>query len=148
MNRICGSKKSSSDVVKDSNGALITDIDKKIERWAEHFDSLLNRPDSNMPELTNAMGQPFENVSTDPPTQEEVNLAISKLKRNKSAGCDNIQPELYKYGGAKLRTCIKNLLTDIWKENVSRKSGKPRLWYPSIRKVIRHPVQTTGEYHS
>lgn len=55
------------DMCKDKDGALITEEDKVLERWKEHFSDLLNT-EENVPRTT----EPHESMNeeaTEPPTR-------------------------------------------------------------------------------
>ena len=57
---------------------------KLLERWAEHFDTVLNRPSTINEEAINRLPQvPVDESLADPPTEEEVSKAIKRL----SSGC-------------------------------------------------------------
>jgi hypothetical protein len=61
------------------------------------------------------------------PSASEVELAIDKLKRHKSAGTDEIPAELIKAGGGTICLEIHKLITSIWK-----KEKLPEEWKESI----------------
>ena len=48
------------------------------------------------------------------PSAFEVDLAIAKLKSNKSPGIDQIPAELIKEGGRTIRCQIHKLIVSIW----------------------------------
>jgi hypothetical protein len=48
------------------------------------------------------------------PSRREVEIAIAKLKRYKSLGCDQILPELIQAGGEILWSHIHNFINSIW----------------------------------
>ena len=51
-----------------------------------------------------------------PPTEEELESALSKLKRRKAGGQSGILPELVLYGGAVLWDRLLDLIKDVWEE--------------------------------
>ncbi|PFX27511.1 Craniofacial development protein 2 [Stylophora pistillata] len=56
---------------------LISDKEKILERWAEHFHSVLNRPSNINEEAIDRLPQvPISNALADPPTEAEVAKAI------------------------------------------------------------------------
>ena len=62
---------------------------------AEHFSKILKRPDpENPPDITPASED--LDISTNPPTQEEIIKAIKSPKSNKSLGQDASKVELFK----------------------------------------------------
>ncbi|KAH7700623.1 reverse transcriptase [Aphelenchoides avenae] len=63
--------------------------------WRRHFQELLNRPPPDGPEFVPPF-KPEYAVSSDPPDVEEVRRALAKLRNNKAAGPDDVQPELLK----------------------------------------------------
>ena len=78
-----------------------------LARWNEYFNDLLNK--NNSQEHTAAdsvsiqfIGGPIVD-KIDPPTLEELEIAIKKLKNNKALGADGITAELMKQGGLELK---------------------------------------------
>jgi len=99
---------------------LITDKELILERWAEHFDSVLNRPSAINDEAINRLPQIAINEALDqPPIFEEVIKAIKQLSSGKSPGTDAIPAEIYKEGGEALSNKLLQLFELIWsKENI------------------------------
>jgi hypothetical protein len=71
-NEIVGKKTIRTSLVKDENEDVISDPQKADERWASHFEKVLNRPRPDDPEVV--PDKPFLqiDVSADPPSTEEV----------------------------------------------------------------------------
>ena len=81
----------------------ITETNEILKRWAEHFDSVLNRPSNiNNDSIEQLSQTPIDHSLEDPPTLEETQVAIKQLSLNKSPGQDSIPAEIYVYGGDKL----------------------------------------------
>ena len=112
LQEIC-SEDPSIDTVKDENGKFISDTNEKIKQWAKHFENLLNRPTAN-PASLNIRSQSLAQADTNPPSPEEIMLAIAKLKTNKAAGDDKLPPELFIYGMHELLPHFQDLLLSIW----------------------------------
>ncbi|VDP38292.1 unnamed protein product [Schistosoma curassoni] len=75
--------------VKDKEGRPITDIQEQRDRWVEYFEEILNRPAPiNPPDIEAA----HTNLPIDvnPPTKEEIIMAVRQIKIVKAAGPDNI----------------------------------------------------------
>ena len=47
-------------------------------------------------------------------TNEEVEMAVYKLKKNKAPGTDNIPAELFKYGGNEIVKHLHTIIKEIW----------------------------------
>jgi sorting nexin-29 len=71
-----------------------------------------------------------------PPTLEEVEKEIKKLKKHKAAETDNIPAELYKYGGNELVKHLHTIIKEIW-----LKEKMPTDWNSSII----CPIQKLGD---
>ena len=97
------SQQKSSTSVRDKDGKFITDPQKKLERWKEHFEELLNHPISDtpvpIPDENNNSEIYFPDLPLDPPTADEIQKGLSKLKNHKAGGVDEISNEQLKYGG-------------------------------------------------
>ena len=87
--------------ILDANGALISNKQRKLQRWREHFDLLLNRPQAvPSDELQQAASEAVEDpdISCGAPTEEEIIAGLRKLKNGKAPGCCGIPPEMLKEG--------------------------------------------------
>ncbi|KAK3887593.1 hypothetical protein Pcinc_008297 [Petrolisthes cinctipes] len=74
-----------------------------LERWAEHFDSVLNRPSSINNEVIARLPQVAINPDLDiPPSVEEVAKAFKQMSSGKAPGPDAIPAEVFKFGGPTL----------------------------------------------
>jgi len=86
--------------------------------------------------------------TAEPPVPEpsafEVELAIAKLKSHKSPGIDQIPAELFKTELEQFTMKSINLLFLFGIRRNCLRSGRSRLLYPSIRRVI---VVIIGAYH-
>ena len=80
--------------------SLLTDRTQILERWAEHFSSVLNRPSSINDEAIARLPEMETNHELDqPPTEQEVRKAINQMSSGKAPGQDAIPAEIYKAGG-------------------------------------------------
>jgi hypothetical protein len=70
------------------------------------------------------------------PSHHEVEIAISKLKKDKSPGSDQIPAELYQAGGETLVSVIHKLINSIW-----NKEEMHDQWKESI--IV--PIHKTGD---
>ena len=96
---------------------LITEQDKVLERWAEHFCGVLNRPSSISKEAIDNLPQVPINETLDiPPSTEDVVKAVKQLSDGKAAGKDSIPAEVFKFGGPTLISKVTELFQLIWKE--------------------------------
>ena len=81
--------------IRDKNGTVLTGVDKQLNRWAEHFGDLLNRPrPQNQPDI-----QPAEEdllINCNKPTREDIKCAIGHIQNGKAAGPDGIPAETLK----------------------------------------------------
>ena len=78
---------------------LLTEKDQILERWAEHFNQVLNRPDEiNDAAIASLSQTAINDELDDPPTEDEVKKAIKQLSCGKAPGPDAIHAEVYKSG--------------------------------------------------
>ena len=95
---------SSSPLLSADGTTLITEKSRILEKWAEHFDAVLNRPSHINEEAINRLPEVDINHKMDtPPTLPEVKKAIHQLSSGKAPGADAIPAEVYKHAGPQLR---------------------------------------------
>ena len=106
--------------VRSAEGVLLKDLPAINERWAQHFNTLLNQRNPIDPSILDNIPNALqaENLNDQPEFSETVR-AINSLKNNKSPGPDGIPSELIKEGGRPLHQRLHNLIKTIWiKENI------------------------------
>ena len=109
-----GSKKNTTETVKSATGECITDTNKVMTRWAEHFSQLLNSDETPKP-INQAYTPPkiMEATPQEALTKRETAEAIRGLQKRRAGGCDQISPELYIEGGDALTDMVKSLLDSV-----------------------------------
>ena len=94
---------------------LLTDCSQILDRWAEHFDIILNRPSTINDAAIDRLPQIETNMELDePPTLQETSKAINQLSSGKAPGTDAIPAEIYKTGGPMLNQKLTELFTSFW----------------------------------
>lgn len=105
----------SSPLLSSDGSCLITDKEEILQRWAEHFDNVLNRPSSINEEAIQRLPQVTINTALDdPPNFDEVTTAIQQLSSGKAPGSDAIPAEIYKEGGQAVTEKLLQLFLLIW----------------------------------
>ena len=101
--------------VRSIYGDLIKNKELILERLAEYLQNLLNKVHITDPGFLDDLPTlPIIPKLDDPPSFDEVERAILRLKDNKAAGPDNIPPEVIKYGGCALHRRLHNFILDCW----------------------------------
>ncbi|VDP09127.1 unnamed protein product [Schistosoma mattheei] len=132
----------------------ITNIHRRLGRWAEFFEGQFNW--SAAPGRSVKLSCPPWPVTTDPPNEAEVVKDLRLLKRYKSPGPDDLPPALFKDGGDFLVKELTALFTKVWKLESVPTSWNESIVVPIFRKGSRHSgdkstsdcVQTTGLRHT
>jgi hypothetical protein len=113
--RLCNQKPTTSGPVRDKQGKLLTNEKDKEQRWKEHFEEVLNRPEpTTMADIKDPTSE--LNINTDPPTQEEIESAVKTLKNGKSPGDDQLNPELFKADPHTAAQALYPLFKAVWEE--------------------------------
>ncbi|KAL8581920.1 hypothetical protein ACOMHN_010294 [Nucella lapillus] len=100
---VYGPPQKSAAPIRNLQGELLTDNEAINRRWSEHFEQLLNRPSSIDPNVIEQIqSRPLQMELDDPPTNDGVARAIAQLQCGKSAGPDDIPPEVFKAGSQPL----------------------------------------------
>nr|VZH92767.1 unnamed protein product [Spirometra erinaceieuropaei] len=79
---------------------LLTEMSQILQRWAEHFRGVLNRPSAIFDADNDHLPQVETNVDLDtPPSLQETIRTGQQLSSGKVPGSDAFPAEVYKYGG-------------------------------------------------
>jgi hypothetical protein len=116
--------KQRTDFCRNKEGYLIGNKEGIKNRWKEYFQDLLSQSpvqETDNTEIQNTATQTEEEV--EPPTLEEVRIAVHSLKNNKAPGVDRIPAEIYKIGGPALQARVHNLIKTIWMKEIIPKIG-------------------------
>ena len=111
--QLSGKATNTNQAVKDKSGKLLTAEKEVTNRWKQHFEEVLNRPE---PEI-GASPEPSADldINTEPPSEREVRVAIQGLKLNKAPGGDQITAEMLIADINTASVVITNLFKRIWK---------------------------------
>ncbi|KAK7010213.1 craniofacial development protein 2 [Biomphalaria glabrata] len=92
---LAGRNTNTSKPVKDKQGKIITSDVGQKDRWAEHFQEILNRhPPESIPDIPPTTEE--IDFNTGPPTKGEIIKAIKNAKKGKAPGPDGIPVEALK----------------------------------------------------
>nr|KAG5693079.1 hypothetical protein BaRGS_010638 [Batillaria attramentaria] len=101
--------------IKDKQGQTIIDSERQLERWADHFEELLNRPAPANPPTIPEAERDLE-IDCGAPTKQEIVRAIKKMKNGKAAGPDGIPAEALKADVETTAEMLLPLFEKIWNE--------------------------------
>ena len=88
---------------------------KILDKFADHFDQLLNNPRDLTEEAKEALVQRSAVSSLDePPNLDELMVVIRTTQDGKAPGRDGIPAEVWKFGGVQLTNCLHKLIQEIW----------------------------------
>ena len=109
--KLAGKFKKSERPIRDKNGTVLTGVDKQLNRWAEHFGELLNRPRPH--------NQPAEEdllIKGNKPIREEIKRAIGHIQNVKAAGPDDIPTEALKGDVTTSVDMLYSIFEEIWEK--------------------------------
>ena len=103
--------------VRKNDGELTDGPSEVLQRWYQHFSNLLNQQSNFDEEVIQRMPTvpPYHEFDR-PPSMEELEVALSRLKKRKAGGKTGILPELLLCGGPVLRGRLLQLMQDIWRD--------------------------------
>jgi len=105
-----------SPLLSEDGTKLITDKSGILDRWAEHFESVLNMPSTISDEAINRLPQaPIDNTLDNPPSATETEKAIKQMSTGKAPGADTISAEIYKAAGKLTIQKMTELFQSMWK---------------------------------
>ncbi|BHF63558.1 hypothetical protein SprV_0200655200 [Sparganum proliferum] len=96
---------------------LLTEKTQILQRWAEHFRGVLNRPSAISDAAIDRLPQVETNADLDlPPSLQETIRAVQQLSSGKASGSDAIPAEVYKHGGPQLMDHLTALFQEMWRQ--------------------------------
>nr|VZI02592.1 unnamed protein product [Spirometra erinaceieuropaei] len=96
---------------------LLTEKTQILQRWAEHFRGVLNRPSVISDAAIERLPQVETNVDLDlPPSLQETIRAVQQLSSGKAPGSNAIPAEVYKHGGPQLTDRLTALFQEMWRQ--------------------------------
>jgi len=117
-----------------------------LERWREHFNNVLNIPSSFRENIVDSLTQePTREWMRTPPTIEEIETAMLKLKFKKAGGGNDILPEMVRCGSRVLAQWLTDVVTKIWQEGGEIQAWKDAVMVPYPKMGIYLFVTTGGE---
>ena len=116
LKAVYGPVKPCSTPVRDIDGTLLTDKAHILKRWADHFQTVLNRP-SNFDDcvLDELPGWPVDEGLDAVPTLDEVRKSVGQMSSGKAPGTDGMTAEVLKNGNSCLLEHLTKLFGTIWK---------------------------------
>ncbi|KAI8516527.1 hypothetical protein Bbelb_051080 [Branchiostoma belcheri] len=103
--------------LKSLSGETITDREKQMERWLEHYSELYSRENTINESALDSIDTLSVLWDLDAaPTLEEVSKAIDSLRSGKAPGMDGIPPEVIKSAKGVLLPELHDLLCQCWEE--------------------------------
>nr|VZI14470.1 unnamed protein product [Spirometra erinaceieuropaei] len=96
---------------------LLTEKTQILQRWAEHFRGVLNRP----PIISDAAIARLPQVETNAdldllPSLQETIRSVQQLSSGKAPGSNAIPAEVYKHGGPLLMDHLTALFQEMWRQ--------------------------------
>lgn len=105
-------------MLKDENGQRLISAREQLGRWRRHFceafsgqqnDSLEDDGNQNENQRTQLL-----RIDDRPPSEAEIKHSIMQIKNGKSAGSDNIAPELLKAMPATVAKILQPIIRTVW----------------------------------
>ena len=116
--------------VNDENGNTCSTLRQQQARWRRHFSKVLNIVSQfDEEELRKVRQRPVRSHMAKPPTVEELDEAINKLKSRKAAGQTSILPEMIR--GASYDDDFLNSLLELV-QLVWREGKVPQDWMDAV----------------
>nr|VZI19291.1 unnamed protein product [Spirometra erinaceieuropaei] len=109
--------KGTASLLNADGNTLLTEKTQILQRWAEHFRGVLNRPSVISDAAIERLPQVETNVDLDlPPSLQETIRAVQQLSSGKAPGSDAISAEVYKHGGPQLMNHLTALFQEMWRQ--------------------------------
>lgn len=114
------SKSAASVPIEDENGRKVTDKKEQLEVWKRHFERTLNTTHDNATDAFIFRDHHNINmqINNGPPSAQEIESAINRMKNGKAPGNDGLPIECFKADPAKMSSILHPLFTRIWDDEI------------------------------
>ena len=109
-----------------------------LDIWRDYFKDLLNQPPPRVPPLSHVQRATYD-ISTNPPTLEEVVAVVRNMKNGRAAGDDGIPAEALKALPPSGIRSLHSIIVDIWTTGLI-----PDTWRPAIIVPLHKKGSTTS----
>ena len=106
-------KQGMSSTIQDKSGKCLTAEKEILSRWTEYCSELYNYESCGDNTVLDYSQPPEEDLQ--PILREEVEIEVASLKKDKSAGVDNIPAELVQAGGETMIDVFTEICNRIWR---------------------------------
>ena len=117
LKAVYGPKVKATSSIKSKDGVTLTEPTQILNRWAEHFNGVLNQDSEFDMSVLQDIPQWDVNMSLmSLPTLEEVLACIKQQNSGKAPGADGIPPDIYIHGGDAVAEELLVLFTKVWED--------------------------------
>ena len=103
--------------LKKANGEVTRSPEEVKAMWYQHFYRVLTiRSDYSHDVVEEFPALPVDPALDEPPSQDNLLLALRRMKRGKAGGQTGILPELLIAGGEELITRMLKVMEGVWRE--------------------------------
>nr|VZI05050.1 unnamed protein product [Spirometra erinaceieuropaei] len=96
---------------------ILTEKTQILQRWAEHFRGVHNRPSTISDAAIARLSQVETHVDLNlPPSLQETIRAVQQLSSGNAPGSDAIPAEVYKHGGPQLMDPLTAIFQKMWRQ--------------------------------
>ena len=113
MKNLPSEKQDRSSTIQDKSGKCLIEEKEIHSRWTEYCPELYNYESCGDNAVLDCSQAPEEDLQ--PILRENVEIAVTTLKKGKSAGVDNIPAELVQDGGKTMADVLTEICNRIWR---------------------------------
>jgi hypothetical protein len=117
--KLCKDQSKIIGVVKNKDGTILPKESEIRERWKEHFNEVLNRPEPTYPAVNFDNNQEVLDIEMGTPFKDEIRMVLRNMKCGKAPGVDNITAELLKADIETSVDKIYKIINGIWREETA-----------------------------
>ena len=113
---LAGEKMRKSDTLKDKGGNKLTREEDIRNRWKEHFEEVLNRPEPQRKLDIPSINSENSEIETNCPSKVEIKDAINKTRAGQSGPIDGVVPEMLKSDIDTSVDVLHKMFCKVWDE--------------------------------